>query len=214
MIRLDCEQGSVEWFAARLGLPTASCFDQIITNKTGKLSASSDKYAFQLLAEQSLGIALDNSTSGFMHRGTLLEKRAADYYEMLRDVDTERVGFVLRDDRRVGGSPDRFVGADGLLEIKCPSAAVHVGYLLDDQGIGYRTQVQGQLWLCEREWSDTLSYHPDMPSALVRQVRDEPFIAALASAVDQFLSFMDESKLRLQRLGMFPDEVIPSLKIA
>jgi hypothetical protein len=214
VIRLDVEQGSAEWFAARLGIPTASCFDKIITPKTMKMSASAAPYAHQLLAEQALGIALDNASFGFMERGAVMEKRAVDFYELKRDVDTEKVGFILRDDRRVGCSPDLFVGDNGLVEIKVPSAAVHIGYLLDSEGIGYRAQVQGQLWLTEREWCDTLSWHPDLPEALVRQVRDEKFIAALAAAVDQFLSFIDESKLKLMELGLFAGEKIPNLRIA
>ena len=36
MIRLDVEQGSPEWRAARACIPTASAFGRIITAKTGK----------------------------------------------------------------------------------------------------------------------------------------------------------------------------------
>lgn len=214
MIRLDCEQGSAEWFAARLGKPTASMFDKIITPAKMQFSKSSDGYMHQLLAEQILGIALDRVSFGYMQLGAIGEKKAVDWYELKHDVDTERVGFIMRDDEAVGCSPDRFVGNNGLLEIKAPSAPVHVGYLLDKEGIGYRTQVQGQLWLCEREWSDTLSYHPDMPAALVRQNRDEPFIRALGGAVNQFLEMMFDAKLQLQKLGLFPGERVPDLKIA
>jgi hypothetical protein len=213
MIRLDVEQGTYEWQQARLGIPTASCFDRIITPKTGKLSESCGKYAHQLLAEQITGFPMDAASSSFMERGSLMEHKAVTFYELQRECDTEQVGFVLRDDRRVGCSPDRLVGNDGLLEIKCPSAAVHVGYLLGDQGIGYRAQVQGQLWLCEREWADTLSYHAEMPSALVRVQRDEEFIKALAAAVDQFLAYMDDCKDKLRRYDLFSESDIPPLVV-
>ena len=43
MKEIQVEQGSNEWIAARLGLPTASNFDKIIT-PGGKLSTSSRKY--------------------------------------------------------------------------------------------------------------------------------------------------------------------------
>jgi hypothetical protein len=216
MIRVDCEQGSAEWFAARLGIPTASQFSRIITPKTMKLSDSSVGYMHELIAEQLLGQAMDDGSSiGFMQRGELLERKAVEFYELQRDVETEKVGFVLRDDRRVGCSPDRFVGADGLLEIKCPKASNHIGYLLDAEGIGYRAQVQGQLWITGRAWVDTLSFNPDLPPALVRAYRDDEFITKLAQAVDQFLSFLDESKAALQKqYGLFPDFTIPDLRIA
>lgn len=199
MIRHDVEQGGPEWKMLRLGIPTASQFDKILT-PGGKLSASADKYMNTLLAEQLLGVPMDDASSGFMERGNVLEKRALGYYELLHDgVVLEKIGFLTRDDRRVGASPDQLVGKDGLLEIKCPSAPNHVGYMRDAEGIGYKVQVQGQLWIAEREWSDTLSYNPDLPPALVRQTRDDKFIALLAAAVDQFLEAMDEAKEKLQK---------------
>lgn len=213
MIRLNCEQGSPEWFAARLGIPTASRFGDIITAKTLKLSASSERYAHELIASTVLGYDVESATSGFMARGTLLEKKAVDYYEMQNDCETETVGFILRDDRCVGCSPDRFVGTNGLLEIKCPSAAVHIGYLLEES-IGYRLQVQGQLWLTEREWCDTVSYNPELPSMFMREERDEKVIAAIAGAVNQFIEYTAELKAKLVHRGYFPDLAVPALRIA
>lgn len=204
-IILDVEQGTTEWATARLGMPTASQFDRILTPKTMKLSASAEKYGYELLFEQLTGEPVDNATSGFMQRGSLQEQKAAAYYELQQDVETTPVGFILRDDRRVGASPDRLVGTDGLLEIKSPSGPNHIGYLLDDEGIGYKCQVQGQLWIAEREWADTLSHNPFMPPALVRQHRDEKFIGALAKAVDDFLMVMEMCKAKLIAKGcVFP----------
>jgi len=214
MIALDLAQGSPEWLHARIGIPTASCFDKIITPAKLQFSKSSESYAWQLIAEQVLRAPMDDVSSAFMERGTDMERRAVSFYELQRDMGTQPAGFCLRDDRRVGCSPDRFVGADGLLEIKVPSAKAHIGYLLDEDGIGYKAQCQGQLWVCEREWIDTLSYHPVLPSALVRQARDEVFIAALAAAVQQFLAMLDDMKERLQRrYGTFEDEQFPVLTL-
>lgn len=210
----EFEQGSEAWLRARLGIPTASQMDKIITPKTMKLSGQADGYAHQLIAEQLLGVPLDDASSGFMERGNIMEQRAVSYYELQRECDTVPVGFIMRDDRRSGASPDRLVGEDGLLEIKVPSAHRHVAYLLDKDGIGYRVQVQAQLWIAEREWSDTLSYHPDLPPALVRQHRDEEFIKALAAAVEQFTDYVDELKLKLQKqYGLFPDFQARILKV-
>jgi hypothetical protein len=214
VIRVDCVQGTTAWAQARLGIPTASQFDKIITEKKMEFSKSSAKYMYQLLAEQALGEPLDNATSGLMIRGSVMEHKAVSRYELLREVDTEDVGFILRDDRRAGCSPDKLVGNDGLLELKVPGPTTHIEYLLDDEGIGYKAQTQGQLWICEREWIDTMSFHPTMPGALVRQVRDEKFIAALEAAVFRFHEMMMEAKLKLQKLGMFEGERIPDLRVA
>lgn len=201
MIRVACEQGTDEWRMARLGIPTASCFGKIITPKTLKMSEQSHPYAHKLLAEKILGRPQEDESTGFAQRGKELEVTALEYYEFIRDVSVDRVGFVMRDDRRAGASPDGMVGESGLLEIKCPSAPVHISYLLDDAGIGYRAQVQGQLWIAERDWVDTVSYHPDLPDVVRRQGRDDIFIKSLATAVDAFLEYFDKCLAQLARDG-------------
>jgi hypothetical protein len=214
MKRFDVVQGTTEWANLRLGIPTASQFHRIVTPGKLEFSKQSSDYINELLAEQVLGVPMDNATSGFMERGSVLEKKAIDFYELKRGVDVDRVGFVLRDDEKVGCSPDFFVEEDGLGEIKVPAADTHIAYLLDEDGIGYRLQVQGQLWLCGREWSDTLSYNPEMPAALVRQHRDEKVIKALELGVARFLEAMDDAKEKLQKKGLFKDFKRADLKVA
>ena len=77
----------------------------------------------------------------------MLETEARQYYELLRDVELDEVGFCLRDDRRYGGSPDALVrdaGGElvGGLEVKCPSAAEHIGYLLGEHSTKHWAQCQ------------------------------------------------------------------------
>lgn len=211
---LPVAQGSHEWVLARLGIPTASAFDSIITPKTRKLSAQAEKYARTLIVEQILRAPFDDFlTTGFLMRGQAMESEALAWYELTREQDTQPGGFGLRDDGLAGASADRIVGPNGLLEIKCPSAEQHIAYLLDSEGVGYRCQVQGQLWVYEREWNDTISYHPTMPKAEVRQYRDEAFIKDLATLVRTFTEMMWEMKQKLQVHGLFTDEEIPALTV-
>lgn len=206
MIRVDVEQGSAAWFQARLGIPTASQFHRILTEKTLKFSEASVGYRNELLAEYLLGEPYDNGEFVFSERGSQMEAEARTWYEMDQEIDVERVGFLLRDDRRCGCSPDGLVGVNGGLELKCPSAPVHVGYLLDWNGTKYKAQVQGNIWIAERDWWDFLSYNPHMPPALVRCYRDETFIRALAAAVDQFCDQLDAAKSELTARGYGPDQ--------
>lgn len=212
MKRVDVEPGSAEWKMARLGIPTASRFDEILTPKTLKVSASMAKYARQLVAEQLLGVPQEDDASGFMLRGTIMEKRALDYYRMVQDVEVEPAGFFTLDDGSAGATPDFLVSTDGLGEIKVPSAGVHIGYLVDG-GIDYRCQTQGQLWIAEREWVDTLSWHPELPPALVRVYRDEEFIRPLSAAVRQCNDYIGEIKVKLQKHGLFQGFQQPMLKV-
>jgi len=58
MITLDIEQGTEEWSKARLGIPTASCFDKLVTTK-GEPSKQAQKYMWQLAAEKITGVSED-----------------------------------------------------------------------------------------------------------------------------------------------------------
>jgi hypothetical protein len=198
---LDVVQGSPEWEQARLGIPTASRFGDIITPKTLKLSKSSAVYRNQLLAEWLLGYPIEwTPQTAWMERGTALEPEARAFYAMEYDVEVQSVGFVLRDDERVGGSPDGLVGDDGGLEIKCPAIQTQIAYLLNPDALvdAYRCQVQGNAYLTGRAWWDILSYHPELPHVRVRIERDEQFITALDACLAEFLADLDEARTVLE----------------
>src|SRR5688572_30777229 len=116
----DCIQGTSEWFNIRSGIPTSSEFDKIITPKTGKPSSQAEHYMFALIAERLMGHPRIEFMSRWMDRGNQMESEAVAFYELQRDANTQRIGFLTNDDETVGSSPDRFVDDDGLLEIKVP----------------------------------------------------------------------------------------------
>lgn len=206
MIILDCEQGSTEWLMARIGIPTASRFDEILTPKTLKYSTSTTKYRNEILAEWSMGYPIqDDMRSGWMQRGTDLEPEARAWYEMERDVEVQKVGFLMREDKEVGGSPDGLVGTDGGVELKVPSLAVHLGYLLSDEQ-PYVAQVQGYMYLTGRQWWDFCSYHPTLPRVLRRVARDENFIGQLHRHIGRFRHDLTVAKRKLLEMGVRPPE--------
>ncbi len=198
MIHVPCVQGGPEWHKARLGVVTASCFDKILTPKTRK-PAKGDAYLHQLVAEWMLGRPVDESTDAHRERGTEMEAEALGWYCTDQGVDVEEVGFLLRDDRRVGASPDGLIGKDGGFEMKNPLAVQHVAYMLNPDALvdDYRHQVQGGMLVAERSWWDLLSYNPEMPPVLVRVERDEEYLSALAPALDAFLARLDDAKAQL-----------------
>jgi hypothetical protein len=196
------QQGSDEWAWLRAGIPTASNFDKIIT-AGGAVSKQAEKYLQELLAERMMGHPVDDIKTSWMERGNMVEAEAVAFYEMQRDCDTEKVGFITNDAETWGASPDRLVGKDGLLEIKCPSPSVHVGYLMQSGSAyqEYRVQVQGQLWVAERQWSDILSFHPEMPMALHRIERDEKFIEKMAVLVEAFAGEVEQAAQMAKERG-------------
>ena len=69
MIYHDFAQQSEEWYRARLGVATASCFDKIITPKKLELSKSAEDYAFTLVGEMVTGESAEKFQSYWMERG-------------------------------------------------------------------------------------------------------------------------------------------------
>lgn len=197
----DLKQGSLEWAKVRMGRPTGSNFDKILT-PGGKPSKQAPAYLRHLIAELVIGLPLDAPKTSWMERGSELEGEAVCFYEFERDCAVKEVGFISTDDGRYGVSPDRLIGDDGLLEIKCPSPAVHVGYMIYSEVDGdYRTQLQGQLLVTERSWVDICSYHPQLPPVIVRVHRDEEYIERLGWALNEFCNDLDAEVQRLIGLG-------------
>jgi predicted phage-related endonuclease len=198
----DVKQGSPQWNELRLGRPTSSEFDRLLTPK-GKASTQAVDYIYRLVAERVTGVALDPPTSKAMNRGTELEADAVAMYEFLTNNKTQLVGFVTDDLKRYGASPDRLVGEDGLLEVKCPMPHTHVRYLCEE-GIPaeYKPQIQGQLFVTGRKWCDSISFCPGFPTHIVRVERDEEYIANLAAVLATLCEQIDEMHRRIkQRMG-------------
>ena len=199
MIILDVEQGSEEWLKARSGIPTASCFDKIITS-TGKASSQSETYMNKLLGEWLMGGPEESFSNDWMQRGNELEPEARSFYEFDADVKVTQVGIVYLDDKKlVSCSPDGLT-EDGGLEIKCPSAGVHVSYLLDEKlPTKYKQQVQGCMWICQKNHWDFIAYHPDMSPMVCRVMRDDNYIADMCVALHKFTNEMLERREKLQQ---------------
>lgn len=203
MIVHDVVQGSPEWQQLRAGRPTASNFHKIVTPAKCELSKQADGYMAHLLAERILGYPLDTISTAAMETGREREPEAAACYEFQRGVETIKIGICFTDDGRIGASPDRFVGEDGLLEIKCPNPGTHVSYLLAGASVSadYKPQVQGQLWITGRQYIDCMSFCHRFPEAVFRIERDDSYIAKLSNAVTQFADELDATLERLLALG-------------
>ncbi len=190
---LDVEQGSPEWMEARVGRPTASRFDSIMT--TAKLQPAKTNYRAELVAEYILAQPLEWGSTKWSERGNEEEADARKYYSIREDVDVQQVGLVIRDDGLVAGSPDGLIGQAGGLEIKTFGAAKHMQYVLGEEKhpVG---QVQGLLYLTGREWWDILYYNAELPKCVHRVHRDEKWVAAFIPILGEFLKTLEANKKR------------------
>lgn len=195
----DLEQGSPEWFAARGGIPTASCFGKIYTS-TGKPSSSAKTYMFDLLADWMAGEPQNDFQSEAMLNGRRLEPVARDAYSFITDNEVDQVGIGYLDENKlVSASPDGLISEDGGLEIKCPKLATHLSYRVGKKCPAiYVPQVQGNMWVFGRKWWDFVSYHEKAKPFITRVNRDDKYIAGLSEAVLKFSDKLEELKLSLK----------------
>ena len=191
------EQGTDEWFAARIGKVTASrVADVLAKTKTG-YSATRENYMAQLVCERLTGQKGDSFTNSAMQHGTDTEPLARAAYEALHDVLVDEVGFISHPSIfMAGASPDGLVGDDGLLEIKCPNTATHIETLLSQTVPSkYNTQMQFQMACTERSWCDFVSFDNRLPQDLqlfVKRVpRDNMYIRLMEEEIIKFLNELD-----------------------
>jgi hypothetical protein len=184
----DMPQGSPEWYEARRGIATASEFAAILAKGQGKMRRA---YMMRLAAERITGEVQVTYINRHMQRGRELEAEAREYYAWLAEAELQQVGFVRNGD--VGCSPDALVGAAGMVEVKTKLPALLLEAMISD-GVPseHWAQVQGGLWVCERQWCDLVCYWPGMPPHIVRAERDEAYIAALATEVARFNADLEE----------------------
>lgn len=193
----ECEQGTPEWLACRLGIPTASQFDTVMAKgKSGGDSKTRRTYMLKLIGERLTGEPQYSYSNDHMERGKIMEAEARDWYVFQTDRELHQVGFIRNGDK--GASPDSLIGNDGGLEIKTKLAHLQLEVLLcGEVPTEHKPQIQGQLWVMEREWIDFVSYWPKLPPFVKRVYRDEPYIAQLAAAVSQFNAEMDDLQARV-----------------
>ena len=192
------EQGTPEWKAARLGKLTASrVADATDLLKSGKPGAKRVTYMGELIAERLTGIVVEKYQNDLMRWGTEQEPEARAMYEFFHSVEVAQIAFVEHPSiSMAGASPDGLVGAEGLIEIKCPSTSTHVDTLLA-QAIPeeYVKQIDWQMACTGRLWCDFVSYDPRLPPHMAmfvcRRERDDAAISALEADARAFLVEID-----------------------
>ena len=199
-------QGSPEWHQARLGKVTASRISDVAAKiKTG-WGASRAKYMGELIAESLTHEPTPSFVNAAMQHGTDTEPQAAAAYSFYTDAELELVGFVDHPKiDQAGCSPDRLIGKDGLVEIKCPQTSTHIDTLLGGSiPKKYIDQMQWQLACTKRKWCDFVSFDPRMPPEtqlfIQRVERDKERIKELEEMVVEFLTEMNEKIDRLTKL--------------
>lgn len=197
---VEGEQGTEEWFAHRLGRPTASNFKKILAKGEGK---TRDEYMRKVAGEKLSGERMESFSNSYTERGTEMEPEALSTYELLTDHSVRRVSLVVHKEGIASCSPDGLIGDTGGVEFKSESPHIMLETIrLDRFDPGHKAQVQGCLWICEREWWDVVCYYRSMPvTPRFRTFRDDAYIAALDAEVRRFNADVEALCEKARRYG-------------
>ena len=204
MKHIQVEQGSAAWYRVRLGIPSASHFDEIIT-PGGKPSTQARKYKYRLIAERLLRESQDDEIGHikWVGLGKENEPYAAAHFQEVNGIELKKCGFIITDDGRMGCSPDRLISNREGVEIKCPAAFTQIGYLLDGPDERYTPQVQGQLLVTQFDAMHFFSWHGRMPSFHKVTLPLPNYQATMRGLLNQFCDELERDTERAKSLGAY-----------
>jgi hypothetical protein len=194
----SCDQGTDEWFECRRGIPTASKFSTVMAKGEGKTRS---QYMRELAGEIVTGERNEQFSNVHTERGNAMEDDARQTYAFVENVETHRVGFIRNGNK--GASPDSLIGNNGGLEIKTAIPHIQIDRIERDRlPPEHVAQVQGNLWISEREWWDFVSYWPKLPMFTIRVYRDEDYIRQMAGEIDRFNDELSALVERIRKYGV------------
>ena len=198
----NVSQRTLDWSKLHVGIPTASGFHNLLTPEFKLREGETPKsYLYLKIAEAWKGEPVIELSTFSIEQGDFMEAEARPFFELITNQRVREVGFITTDDGKAGCSPDGLFGDDNGLEIKCPSAQVHVKYLL--QGTlpkEYAAQVHGSMFVTGYPRWTFLSYRRGFPPFIIEVKRDEAIIAKIGEAVNRF---HDELRKAQAKIGSY-----------
>lgn len=151
----EAEQGTQEWLDLRKGRITGTRLKQVMGKDSSKL-------IYEMIAEKYK--KEESYQSDAMSIGVLHEPWAIDQYEVETGQKVTEVGFITKGEN-IGLSPDGMVGKKKAIEVKSPSLAKHIEYIVNDKlPAEYKWQVVHYFVVIDDlKELDFISYNPDFP---------------------------------------------------
>ena len=209
-----------EWLTERLGMVTGSNFGKLIVKSRDKKSyvlssgVTAQNLIYKIAWERLLkggnisnGLGRLNISSQAMQHGNDYEGLAIIKYKEVTGTKVISEQSFIKLDEFIGGTPDGFIGKDGIIEVKCPyNGGNHLKSLLTGEiyNTDYVYQIQGYLWVTDRKWCDFVTYDPDLIDGLqlniIRVERDEELIESIKTIMelvkDKIKEIMQNEKLK------------------
>lgn len=205
IVHTDVIQGSEPWFQLRSGKCTASRFSDFVSTSgdlkkpqtlkdqaAGKLASVVEGYIQELVAETWCPEFIAFAGNFATDRGMELEPEARDVFQIRTGLEVRQVGFVTRNDKIAGCSPDGLIVGKGGeyvagLELKCPFPKKHVANIMTG-GLPeeYKAQVHGGMAVTglDRWWF--MSYYPGL-APLILKVERDAYTDRLSRTLDEFI---------------------------
>lgn len=184
------EQLTKEWFALRLGVPSASRLgDWTAKSKRdgSPLKARLD-YERELMFERTFNVPFERFVSSAMQEGLDYEAFAREEYGKITKTEPQAVGCWYND--HFVASPDGGVADEGLLEIKWLKDSNWTEVLQTKQPLpDHWKQCQGQLFASGRKWVDYVAGNLNTKKLIiVRVLPDKKFFKELEILLKEPLS--------------------------
>jgi len=207
----NVEQNSDSWFDLRLGKVTSSNFGCIMANLGKSFGEPAKRYGQRIAIESVTKKRIETYTNSNMDRGNELEPYAVYKYQEETGSKIEPGGFM--EYGRFGDSADGLVNKDGCVEIKSVLYNTHFDRIIKGgYDTAYQWQIQGHIWIHDRQWCDYVSYCPEFPKSkslyIHKVMRDDVMIKKLETRLNDFVSLVDEYKDTLGVEYEEPEEIV------
>lgn len=188
------------WLDARCGKLTASRMgDAMAMLKNGQPAIARTKLMHELLAERLTGSSVPHVVNDAMQWGLDHEDEAVDWLVQLYPQYTPVVSRFYEHPtiENFGATPDRELGEDGLLEVKCPTTTTYLEWVLAGQvPERHKPQMCAQLLCTGKKWCGFVAYDPRIREEgrrlfLRKYVPTAEELAAVQAAAEKFLVELD-----------------------
>lgn len=190
----EIEQGTDSWKELRKGRITGTRLKEVMGRDSSKL-------IYEMIAEKYEDKNIYQTSD--MAEGVLKEPWAIDKYEEETGQKVTAVGFITIGDN-LGLSPDGLVGKKKAVEVKCPSLAKHIEYVVNDKiPSEYKWQVVHYFVVIdELEELDFITYHPKFPlkEMHIVNVKRTDFEEDILDAKEEINNFLEKYNQTLAKL--------------
>lgn len=205
MIFHDVEQNSDDWFKLREGMITTSKLGLIMANYGKSFGEPAKKYAFKIAKEQFTGEKIEEQSFSNIHmeNGHIWEPVAKEAYQYETFNNVTNGGFCQHKKfKTVGGSPDGLIlDQNGAIEIKSViDWTQRTTIKRNSFDPSYRWQILGNIWLCDLDWLDFVSYgytYTESKKLFIHRVTKKEYksdIDMIEPRLIDFLKLIEEEK--------------------